>query len=499
MIRPSLLVLAALLACKSPSAAAPPPEAAKPDPHAAWKALADAPDRSDADRKLDPGRHPAEMLEFLDPKPGMKAADLGAGGGYTTELLARAVAPGGVVYMQNDPSWLPFLKDAIAERFTHAAAKNIVRVDRPFEDPLPTEAKDLDLVVMNVIYHDVVNMPVSRLRMNRAIFNALKPGGTYVVGDSSAKPGSGISATSTLHRIDEQVVRDEVQQAGFKLVQEGAFLRNPQDTREWNSAPGPSGERRGTSDRFILKFVRPEGSQQWPLAPTLKLPPGARPVRDRRAARLRRAAVREGDPFQRTHPLDGQAVAHRHRRRVPAEGERRVVRDHAPRAAGRAARVALVRRAGVQEPVEDVAQDPQVGHGVFQHASRIDLRAGRLADDPFRRDAPAAQLSVGLRRGTVGARRRGEDEERRPGGHRGEQGEDFLGDVLRAQLSAADEPARGGAPPTSRRTSSRTSGSATWSPPPGGTTSGSTRRSRRGWRRRSSSASRRNGTSRQTA
>ena len=279
MTRPSLLALALLLACKGPSAAAPPPQSAKPDAQAAWKTIADAPDRSGADRKLDLGRHPVEMLEFLDPKPGMKAADLGAGGGYTTELLARAVAPGGVVYMQNEPSWLPLLKDGIAERFTHAAAKNIVRVDRTFEEPLLPEAKDLDLVVMNVIYHDVVNMPVSRLRMNRAIFNALKPGGRYVVGDSSAKPGSGISATSTLHRIDEQVVRDEVQQAGFRLVQEGKFLRNPEDARDWNSAPLPSGERRGTSDRFMLKFVRPEGSQPWPLAPVLKLPPGARPVR----------------------------------------------------------------------------------------------------------------------------------------------------------------------------------------------------------------------------
>jgi len=92
----------------------------------------------------------------------MKVLDLGAGGGYTTELIARAVAPGGVVYMQNDPSWMPFLKDALSERFTHPAMQGVVRADVPFEEPVPAEAKDLDLAVINVIYHDVANMPVDR-------------------------------------------------------------------------------------------------------------------------------------------------------------------------------------------------------------------------------------------------------------------------------------------------------------------------------------------------
>src|SRR5207302_9399402 len=128
-----------------------------------------------------------------DRKPGMKVADLGAGGGYTTELMARAVGPSGVVYMQNDPRWLPFLKDAIAERMTHPAIKNVVRAEVPFDDMLPPEAKNLDEVVINVIYHDIANMPVDRARMNKIIFNALQPGGAFVVIDSSAPDGSGLS------------------------------------------------------------------------------------------------------------------------------------------------------------------------------------------------------------------------------------------------------------------------------------------------------------------
>ena len=242
--------------------------------------MVDAPDRTEADRKLDAGRHPAEMLEFLDLKPGMKVADLGAGGGYTTELIARAVGPTGVVYMQNFPEFAQgFLKEALAERFTHPAMKNAVRVDRDPEDPLPPEAKNLDAVVINVFYHDIANTKADRVRMNRNIFNALQPGGTYIVIDSSAQAGSGVTATSTLHRIDEQVVKDEVLKAGFKLAAEGDFLRNPQDTRDWNSSPRAAAERRGTSDRFALKFVRPEKSAAWPQPPRLRLPPGARPVR----------------------------------------------------------------------------------------------------------------------------------------------------------------------------------------------------------------------------
>src|SRR5712675_1251267 len=78
----------------------------------AIQAIVDAPDRSDADRALDGGRHPAEMLAFFGIAPGMKVAELGAGGGYTAELLARAVGPTGVVYGQNNK----FVLERFAEK-----------------------------------------------------------------------------------------------------------------------------------------------------------------------------------------------------------------------------------------------------------------------------------------------------------------------------------------------------------------------------------------------
>ena len=199
-----------------------------------------------------------EMLEFLGVAPGMKVADLGAVRGTTTELLARAVGPTGVVYGHNSPFVLErFAEKPWTERLARPENQRVVRLDRDFEEPLPPEVNDLDVVVMNAIYHDTVWMKVDRDRMNRAIFAALRPGGAYVVIDSSAREGTGIADAQTLHRIDEQFVREEVSRAGFRLDGESSFLRNSADGRDWNPSPSAAGERRGTSDRFALKFVKP--------------------------------------------------------------------------------------------------------------------------------------------------------------------------------------------------------------------------------------------------
>jgi predicted methyltransferase len=220
-------------------------------------AIVAAPDRTEADRALDAGRHPAELLAFLGLRPGMRVAELAAGGGYTTELLARAVAPGGVVYAVNNQVFLGFVGEAWAARLQRPAMAGVVRVDRELDSPLPPEASGLDLVVMFAVYHDTVWLKTDRAAMNRAVLAALRPGGAFVVVDSSARDGAGTADAQTLHRIEEAVVRREVEAAGFRLAGEGAFLRNPADARDWNSSPRAAAERRGTSDRFALRFVKP--------------------------------------------------------------------------------------------------------------------------------------------------------------------------------------------------------------------------------------------------
>jgi len=221
-------------------------------------AILAAPDRSEDDKARDAGRKPAEMLAFFGIAPGMRVAELGAGGGYTAELLARAVGPTGKVYGQNTKFILErFAEKPWSERLKKPIMQNVVRVDTEFDAPIPADVKDLDAVLLVLFYHDTVWMKTDREALNRNIFNALKSGGVFGVVDHSAKPGTGVAEAQTLHRIDEVTLREEVQRAGFKLVEQADFLRNPSDPRDWNTAPSAAGEKRGTSDRFVLKFVKP--------------------------------------------------------------------------------------------------------------------------------------------------------------------------------------------------------------------------------------------------
>lgn len=236
----------------------PPPEVVSVKPTADMQAIVDAADRDADDKKLDAGRKPAEMLAFYNIKQGMKVAELGSGTGYTTELLARAVGPTGVVFATNPP-WIveKFADKPWSARLAKPVNKNVVRVVRELDDPLPPEAKDLDAVFLVLLYHDTFWMGADRAKMNAAVLRALKPGGVFAVIDHSGRPGTGSTEVQSLHRIEESVVRDEILKAGFRLPAEADFMRNKADTRDWNASPMQAGERRGTTDRFVLKFVKP--------------------------------------------------------------------------------------------------------------------------------------------------------------------------------------------------------------------------------------------------
>jgi predicted methyltransferase len=239
----------------------PPPTAAAPVAHvdaSYYAGIVASPDRSEADRQLDGGRKPAEMLAFFGITPRMRVAELMAGGGYTSELLARAVGDGGMVFGQNTPLLLKrYAEQPWSDRLKLPVMKNVQRVDRELEDPLPSDAHELDAVLMVLFYHDTVWMGVDRDKMNRAVFAALKPGGVYGIIDHASRPGAGLADVETLHRIEEHIVREEIERAGFKFVASADFLKNPRDTYDWSTSPRVVGEKRGTSDRFVLKFVRP--------------------------------------------------------------------------------------------------------------------------------------------------------------------------------------------------------------------------------------------------
>src|SRR6201996_9244564 len=100
-----------------------------------YTALLAAPDRSDADRNADKRRDPLPLLQFAGPRPGMKVLDMGAGGGYSTELMARAVAPNGKVYGQNPPDGFDKLKAAFEARLATPGMKDAAADTQPFDNP----------------------------------------------------------------------------------------------------------------------------------------------------------------------------------------------------------------------------------------------------------------------------------------------------------------------------------------------------------------------------
>jgi predicted methyltransferase len=217
-----------------------------------YAALIAAPDRSAADRVTDLRRDPLQILTFIGARPGMKVLDMGAGGGYSTELMARSVGPNGVVYGQNAPDFGARGKAAFEARETTPAGKQMVGLFYPFDDPLPPDVRNLDLVTFLFFYHDTTYMPVDRAKMNKKLFGALKPGGLLVIADHSAGAGAGTTVARSLHRIEESVVRSEVEAAGFKLVGEGDFWRHPEDTRDFTTQPPTK-----PADEFVLKFQKP--------------------------------------------------------------------------------------------------------------------------------------------------------------------------------------------------------------------------------------------------
>jgi len=217
-----------------------------------FAAIIAAPDRAAADRDIDKRRDPVKLLAFTGVRTGMKVLDMGAGGGYSTELMARSAGPTGVVYGQNPTDLGARAKERFEARMQTPAMKTVVSLVRPFDDPLPAEVRDLDLVTFFFYYHDTAYMEVDRAVMNRKLFAALRPGASLVITDHHAKAGEGVTVARTLHRIEEAVLRREVEAAGFKLVAEGDFLRHPEDTRDFN-VNRPT----GPVDEFVLRFEKP--------------------------------------------------------------------------------------------------------------------------------------------------------------------------------------------------------------------------------------------------
>ena len=214
---------------------------------AQYKAAIAHPARTDDDRKGDTKRKPAEFLAFAKVRPGMKVLDVSAGAGTTSTLLAAAVGPGGGVWAQTDK---PSAK--LDARLATAPMANLHPLVAPFDNPVPAGGTAFDLVTINMSYHDIVNTPTDRAAMNKRLYDALKPGGMVVIIDNAAKAGSGLSATKTLHRIEDATVIAEMAQAGFALDARSDYLHVADDPRDQ-----PFFKMEGKpDDKFALRFVK---------------------------------------------------------------------------------------------------------------------------------------------------------------------------------------------------------------------------------------------------
>jgi predicted methyltransferase len=221
-----------------------------------------AQDRTPDNVKLDDGRKPAQVLQFLGLKPGMHVLDLFGGNAYWAEIVSPVVGPKG-----HDTVWEPtqFYSDKTKASFGTFMSKhpNVSIVTSPFEDPAAGLPKDYaDLVILNDNYHDTywqnAKYKIPQMDPNaflKAVYNSMKPDAVIGVIDHVANPNSDTRATvEKYHRIDPDVVKADFRRAGFVFVKSSDVLRNPADD---HSLLVFDPKVRGHTDRFVFEFKKP--------------------------------------------------------------------------------------------------------------------------------------------------------------------------------------------------------------------------------------------------
>lgn len=251
---PAIVFISLFLAAISPFSQT---NAAQTAPAVISAAIADLA-RPDSDRQQDANRKPLEVLEFAGVKPGDRVADFIPGDGYVTRLFSKIVGQTGHVFAVV-PEELFNMKegaDAAVKSIAADPAYSNVTVLRESVERF-TAPEKLDMVWTSMNYHDLHDKffgSADLVVLNKAIFNALKPGGIYLVLDHAAAAGSGLRDTETLHRIDPEAVKKEVLAAGFVLDAQSDVLHNPNDT---HTAKIFDPAIRGKTDKFIFKFRKP--------------------------------------------------------------------------------------------------------------------------------------------------------------------------------------------------------------------------------------------------
>lgn len=215
------------------------------------------PDRPQADLEKDGLRKPLLLMSFAEVKPGEKILELIPGTGYFTRIFSNIVGPSGHVYALV-PSELikvaPKSADDVNAMLAQPTFSNVTVSITP--SAAVTAAEPVDLVWTSDNYHDIYGFfgADQALAFDRAIFRALKPGGTFIVIDHVAKPNTSDTSPTTLHRIDPATVKAQVVSAGFEFVAESKALKNPDDAHETTVFVAAI---RGKTDQFVYRFRKP--------------------------------------------------------------------------------------------------------------------------------------------------------------------------------------------------------------------------------------------------
>ena len=210
----------------------------------------ESPARPAEQKARDANRKPAQLLTMSGIKPGDHVVEFASFGQYFTSFLSDIVGPKGHVNMYD----LPYTEKRAggASRAFVAAHPNCTYELIDYNKlQLPNR---VDIVFNVLYYHDLSINDIDVASLNARIFKALKPGGIFFVVDHNAAPGSGRRDTKALHRIDPELIKQEVTAAGFELVEESHLLAHPEDDHtKLVFAPGLRGE----TDQTIFKFRKP--------------------------------------------------------------------------------------------------------------------------------------------------------------------------------------------------------------------------------------------------
>jgi predicted methyltransferase len=242
-----LMIGLAVAACGKSQEPAKAPEAAPPEPAAvaapaptadttAIEASIANGERSKEDKDQDSWRRPAEVLTFMELRPGLHTLDYFAASGYYTELMSRIVGADGKVIAYNNPEYRKFSEDGPTKRYGNNRLPNVVEVTTPVE-AVQLDPASLDAVLFMQSYHDLYWRPkdgswpqTDAAKALAQLVPALKPGAVVVVVDHVASAGGEPTETVTaMHRIDPAILKRDFEAAGLKFDSESSLFANPAD------------------------------------------------------------------------------------------------------------------------------------------------------------------------------------------------------------------------------------------------------------------------------